>query len=361
MVFGTLTTLDILADNTTTVAQFGEQALVDAVRQASDLYNQAMQESVADFAVITSAAQLPYGTGGAMKMQRLDQFGSPDTQKIPAAGSLGIPLWLTGIAVQWNRHYVLNSRVNELLAQLDSAANADKREINLDFYRRLFTPTNTTGFYDSLETKLTYNLQALLNADSMAIPPGPTGTTFNAATHTHYLATASLTAASLTALIDTVVEHGVTGGMVVYINRAQEAAVRAMTGAGEFVAYVDARINPAVTATTANGALDVTNPADRAIGIFAGAEVWVKPLIPANYQLAFDRGAGSDKALAIRTRSGTLAGDPYQGGFGLFYEDDVHPLRARALGREYGVGVNSRHKAAVAYSANAVYATPVFS
>ncbi len=330
MVFGTLTTLDIHADNNSTVATFGEQALVNAVQQASNLYNQAMQESVADFAVITSAAQLPYGTGGAMKMQRLDQFGSPDTQKMAAGGSLGIPLWLTGIAVQWNRHYVLNSRVNELLAHLDRAANADKREINVDFYRRLFTPTNTTGFYDSLETKLTYNLQALLNADGMAIPPGPTGATFNAATHTHYLATATLTAASLTALIDTVVEHGVTGGMVVYINRAQEAAVRAMTGPGEFVAYVDARINPASTSQTANGFLDVTNPTDRAIGIFAGAEVHVKPLIPANYQLAFDRGAGSDKALAIRTRSGTLAGDPYQGGFGLFYEDDVHPLRARA-------------------------------
>lgn len=358
MVFGTLNTLDIFADNNQTIGQFGEQALSDAVAQAASLYNQAIQQTVSDFAVITAETQLPYGVGGAMKMQRLDQFGSPDVQKISAGGSLGLPLWLNGIAVQWNRHYVLNSLVRELLAQLDSAANADAKEITLDLYRRMFTPTNTLGYYDALQTKLTYTLQTLLNADGMGIPPGPTGTTFTAATHTHYLANASLTNAGLNALLDTVIEHGVSGGMVIYIARAQEAAVRVLP---DFTPYVDARINPAITTQTANGALDITNPADRAIGIFAGAEVQVKPLIPANYQLAFDRGAGSDKALAVRTRSGTLAGDPYQGGFGLFYEDDVHPLRARALGREYGVGVNVRHKAAVSYSGGASYVTPVFA
>lgn len=352
--FGTLTTLDDLRDNANTIAQFGEELLVDRVNTALQYHNQAMQQAIADFAVVTSKPMLPYGVGDDMEMQDLDEMGSPDVQKNEAGGNLGLPLRFQGIAVQWNRHFVINNTVGMALARLDNAAAADVRNVTRQIRRALMTPTNNLAYKDRLQTNLTLELRALLNGDGMAIPVGPNGETFDR-THTHYLGAASFTEAHLIALLETVLEHGVTGGMAIYINRAQEAALRAFAG---FTPYVDARINVPLTEQTARGDLDMNNPTDRSIGIFNGAEVSVKPWVPVNYQVVFDRGAGTDKAVGIRTRSGALAGDAYAGGFGLLYEDEVHPLRARALGREFGTGVINRHKAAAGFSGGATFVAP---
>lgn len=353
--FGTLTTLDQFQGNVQTIAQFGEDQLRDHVARALAIHNQAMQEAIADFAIVTDRSQMPYGLGDEMEMQELDQMGSPDVQKTVPAGALGLPLRFFGIAVQWNRHFVLNTSVGELLARLDAAASADVRNLVRQIRRALFRPTNTIGYLDLLQTRITYDLRALLNADGQGIPIGPNGESFTAATHTHYLAQAALSEVGLVAALDTVLEHGVSGGMAIYINRAQELAIRAFAG---FSPYVDARVNPAANDRTAVGALDTNNPTDRAIGVFNGAEVSTKPWVFPNYQVVFDRGGGTDKALAVRTRSGVLGGDAYAGGFGTLYEDDEHPLRARALGREFGVGVVGRHKAAINFSGGGTYVAP---
>ncbi|MDQ3540125.1 MAG: hypothetical protein M3440_05505, partial [Chloroflexota bacterium] len=339
-----------------TVALFGEDQLREHIDRALAIHNRALAEAIADFARVTDERQLPYGLGDDMEMQELDQMGSPDVQKTAPAGVLGLPLRFFGIAVQWNRHFMLNTTVGELLARLDAAASADVRNVTRQLRRALMLPTNTPGYFDILQSKLTYDIRALLNADGQPVPIGPNAETFNGATHTHYRAEAALSDAGLTGTLDTVLEHGVSGGMAIYINRAQEAAVRGFTAS--FTPYVDARINPSSTDRTANGGLDVTNPNDRALGIYNGAEVSTKPWVPANYQIIFDRGAGADKALGVRTRSGALGGDAYAGGFGILYEDDNHPLRAQALGREFGVGVVGRHKAAINFSAGATYVAP---
>lgn len=356
MAFGTLSTLDDLQTVEDSVEAFGEQNLVDRVNQALRIHNAAMQEAVADFAIVTNQRQLGYGAAGEMEMQELDQFGSPDTQKITAAGNLGLPLRFYGIAVQWTRHFVLNASVAQLLAQFDAAATADVRNLTRQIRRALLWPTNTIGYIDKLQTPiLTLDLRALLNGDGMTIPSGPNGETFDGATHTHYSAEAALTEAGLTAALDTVIEHGVQGGVTIYIARSDEAIIRAFTG---FERYVDQRVNPGANDSYATGGLDVNNPNDRAIGVFEGAEVVVKPWVPAQYQIVFERGAGTDKPLAIRTRSGNLAGT---GGFGTLYENDEFPLRARALGREFGVGVAQRHKAAVHFSGGGTYTAPILT
>lgn len=352
--FGTLTTLDQFQGNVQTIAQFSEDQLREHVDRSLAIHNEALREAVADFAIVTGERQLPYGLGDDMEMQELDQMGSPDVQKTVPAGALGLPLRFYGIAVQWNRHYILNTSVGELLARLDAAASADVRNVTRQVRRALFRPTNLLGYFDILQSKITYDVRALLNGDGQPIPIGPNAEIF-ATGHTHYLATTTFTEAGLAAVLDTVLEHGVSGGMAIYINRAQEAAIRAFGG---FTRYEDVRINPSANDRTAVGALDVTNPNDRAIGLFNGAEVWNKPWVPANYQLVFDRGAVTDKPLGVRTRSGALGGDAYAGGFGIIYEDDDHPLRAQALGREFGVGVVRRHKAAINFSGAATYTAP---
>lgn len=354
--YGTLTTLDDIRNLQDSINAFGEDQLAERIARSFNFHNSAMQEAVADFATLTSERQHGYGGGADIELQEMDQNGTPDAQKVAVEGNLGLPLRFFGAAVQWNRHFVVNTSVAKAIEQLDAAAAADVRNVTRQIRRALFTPTNNDTYQDRLQTPIIQlQLKALLNADGMGIPMGPNGETFDGSSHTHYVANASLTESFLSSLVDNVLEHGVSGGMAIYINRAQEATVRGFDG---FEGYVDARINTGANESYATGGLDVNNPADRAIGIFNGAEVWVKPWVPANYQVVFDRGAGVDKALGIRTRSGSMGGDAYSGGFGLLFEDDTFPLRARALGREFGVGVLNRHKAAVGYTGGAEYVMP---
>src|SRR5699024_8362567 len=148
-----------------------------------------MQEAIADFATTTSERELAYGGVGDMEMQELDQVGTPDAQKLEAAGNVGLPLRFYGVAVQWNRHYVINTSVADVLRQMDAGAAADARNVTRQIRRALFTPTNTLNYVDRLQTpNITLELRALLNADGMAIPNGPNGEEFDGDTVTHYFA-----------------------------------------------------------------------------------------------------------------------------------------------------------------------------
>jgi hypothetical protein len=193
-------------------------------------------------------------------------------------------------------------------------------------------------------------VKRLVNADGMAIPPGPNGETFVAATHTHYLGTATFAAADLTTLIETVIEHQNRGSALVYINRAQETTVRGFAG---FTPYTDARIVPATSAASARAPLDPNALYNRAVGIFGGAEIWTKPWMPANYAFAFL--AGVEKPLVKRVpNTGPV-------GFTVEADDEVHPLRARVLAEEFGYSVWNRTNGAVLQTNNATYTDPTIT
>lgn len=135
------------------------------------------------------------------------------------------------------------------------------------------------------------SVKAFVNADGAEMPVGPNGESFNPATHTHFLASTAFAAANLDALIDTVIEHYGAGMPVVEINQAQEQAVKGFTG---FAAYLDARIIAAPNVQRADGQLDPVNFNNRAIGVYRGAEIWVKSArIPANYLFCWVRGRRS--------------------------------------------------------------------
>lgn len=354
--YGTLTTLDKYINNGSSIAS-QEDTLATAVANALAVHNAVMDELVGTFADTTDQAQLSYGGDSDLELMVMDQNSAPDAQKSGEAISVGLPLRFYGVAVQWNNHFRLNTPAAQLVRIINSAAVADVRNLNRAIRRGLLGPTNTPAYRDILATGLTYALKALLNADGTEPPMGQNGETF-AGTHNHYLFSDGITAAGLSALVETVVEHGVEGGIVVYINRAQEAAIRALPG---FVPYVAAGVQPGANETVAMGTL-APDPTNRAIGLYDGAEIAVRNAIaPANYQIAVDTGAGATKALKIRTRSGNLGGGAYEGGFGTLYEDAHFPLRATALGREFGVGVHNRHKAAVNFSGSgaSAYVAPV--
>lgn len=348
MIYGTLSVSDLLATTQQSVAAVGEERVWQAIDDALRVHNQITQELLGSLVETSTDRQRRYGGPDAMVMDEIDEYGTPDAQKVAAGQTVGFPLRLYGISVQWTRKYFQNHTPAELAAQFTAAQDADVKAIQRELKRAIFRPTNTT-FVDRLVDNVSLGVKAFVNADSAPVPLGPMGDEFNGATHTHYLGTGSFVAADLTALIDTVVEHHNVGTPLVYINKAQEAAVRGFSG---FTAYLDARLLPASTAQTARGSLDMMNPQNRAIGVYGAAEIWVKPWVPASYLFAWVM--GGPRPLVMRQRPGGT-------GMVVAAEDEAHPLRARTLEREFGIGVWQRTNGAALYTGNATYAAPTIN
>lgn len=342
MPYGTLQVLDTLASTQQTVAAYGEDRAFQEIERAREIHNAQVRDMMAAFCEITTDRQRRYGSADAMHMDEIDEFGTPDAQKIAAGVTVGFPLRLFGTSVQWTRKYFQVATGRELAAQVMGVLDADLKLTQREIKRALFYPTNVS-FLDRLVDNVTLAIKRLVNADSASIPLGPNGESFDGSTHTHFLYTdsTSLAAADMAALITAVAEHVNSGMVVVGINTAQEAAVRGLTG---FSAYTDARLvlPGGYTTVTAGATLDLMNTGNRAIGVFGQAEIWVKPWIPSGYLAAW-LASGAEKALAMRERS------PGSGALQIAAEDENHPLRARTWDREFGVAVWNRTAAAVMY------------
>ncbi len=351
MAYGTLSILDTLASSQTTVAEYGEDRAFEQIQAALDAHNAQVNDMTGWLAETTPDRQRRYGSQDTMRMVELDEFGAPDAQKLSAGVTVGFPLRMSGIALQWTRSYLLRARTDELAAQVTGTLDADRLATIRDMKRALMISGNYT-FDDRLVDGVDLAVKRLVNADSASIPLGPNGESFDATTHTHYVARVStLAATDISAIIRNVAEHFSQGDTVLLINQASETAVRGFTS--NFTPYVDARIIPAQSAQVGRASLSVNNIYDRAIGIFDTAEVQVKPWVPANYMVAIQRGV--EKPLVRRIDP--IAGDGLQ----LVYEDERHPLRARAWERRQGFGVWNRVAAAVLYTGNTSYADPTIT
>jgi hypothetical protein len=340
--FGTLGVLDTLAATQQSIVDYGEDRAWSDIEAALTAHNRQMADMLGDLVERTTDRQRRYGTAASKTMQELDEFGRPQAQKVTAGSTVGFPLRLYGDALQWTRKFMqTGGSAVQLAAEMTAILDSDRRLTLYEIKRALFTPTNYT-FTDRLVDGVDLAVKALVNADSATIPLGPNGETFNGASHTHYLYTAgtSLAAADVSGLVSTVREHSTMGPIRLYINSANETAMRGLTG---FVAHIFGYIQRGGGATTdtTNQALDPSSPGDRSIGYFGEAEVFVKPWVPSGYVLAINTGNGM-MPLVMRTRPG-------QGDLQLVSDYDDHPLRARAYEREFGMGVWNRTTAAALF------------
>jgi hypothetical protein len=352
MPYGTLEILDTLAAQRTLIADYGEDKAFDAIAQYMAAWNRIVDEMLAELTEPTTDRLRRYGGVASVVMIRGDEFSRPEAQKATAGVNIGIPLEMYQTGLQWTRKYFQMHTVAELQGQVNAVRTADEVRIVTEIQRALFTPTNNLTYVDSLvdnASAITLPIRALLNGDGTAIPADPWGNTF-LTSHTHYVGTSALTASDLAALITLVQEHYNQGGIRVYINQGDEAAVRALTG---FQPIYDGRLTLANTLTYATGSLDIMNVYNRQIGIFGAAEIWVKPWVPLHYIFAFN--PGQRKPLALRTRPGV------QSGLQLVADNEQYPLRAQTFEREFGVAVQERANGAALYLSNATYAAPTLA
>lgn len=363
MPYGTLQIADAFLSNQQTVLNYGEQRLVDDLVNPSFIrHNNWVNQLRAKFCESGTDFLRSYGEVGGAENEEMNQQSRPDASKVDLPiVNIGFPVRRFGSSVQWTRDYLRVLSVGEFAKELEAHAQADRRRVFQQIKTAIFKPTNNLTYQDQLPSrrtnKIVLPLLAFYNADGQAVPAGPNGESFDG-THQHYVGRVggSLASSDIKTLINNVLEHNTEGVIELYINLAQEDAIRAMTGAGEFVPYVDARIHQSLTATYAIGdTLNVRNAADRTIGIFGAAEVIVKPWMPANYIAAID--VAGPKPLYFRIPED----DPSLGNFDIRAEDEKYPLRARTLARDFGVSVLSRGKGAVLYTGGTSYVQPTLT
>jgi hypothetical protein len=346
---GTYTLSDLRANRFQSVTDFGIDNINLILQRDLAAHNEIVGELMSELADRTTDKQRIYGASIDGDMVEVDELARSATKK-PAVGSgVGFPLKNYQYPVGWDERWIKRATVGELAERALAAETAHQKSLRREIKKALFLSTNYT-FRDINSAPIAdLAVKRLVNADSMAIPNAPDGTTFTASSHTHYLATATETAAGLTAAINTVIEHGFGERIITAINYADEAATRLLTG---FVPAQDFRVVPA--STTAH-TIETMNPGsyyNRFIGIFGAAEIWVKPWAIANYAFTWDA-ASPMKPLVFREDS--VAG--FQG-LRLAATLETYPLYAQYFEALFGLGVWNRTNGSVWYFANATFADP---
>lgn len=343
----------LLAARFTSAARFGLNNIAQILARDLDVHNTLMQQMFADFCDVSGDRQRIYGTSDSGQMNAADEFSRGPTQRPSIGVTVAFPLKLYQYQIGWTRKWLQTHTPADMAIAQQAAQKAHRRKVRAEIIRAFLVTANYT-WTDMLVDNIQLGVKRLLNADGAGIPEGPNGEVFNAATHTHYLANAGLTAAFANSVINTVVEHGLGGGMRVYINQADQAAWQGLAG---FTAYIDPRLTPGVNINQALGRrLDITRMDNRPIGIFGAAEIWLKPWMPASYFFAFD-GTTDAKPCVIRTRSGDMTADGLQ----IAAELDAYPLHAQYMETEFGVGVWNRMNGAAGYIGGGAWTDPVIA
>lgn len=344
MAFGTISLTDLYNTDSQSVVDYGEERLYEAIDVYAAAHNRMMEEQLSEYVEFRDGPDARLSGSGAndtMTAIEVDEFATVDRQKVQAGVPMGYPLRAHQVAIQWTRLYFENATPADIAAQTVAAMTADRVAVAKALRRAFYTPTNTTFTDRRWKDQASLPVKALINADSFPLPPDMHGNTFDTSTHTHYLAYATLNTTALSALIATVREHYQMGTVRVVINHAQASTVQNLSG---FEPVKDVRIVQARDTTYVDPsymALNTESIYDRMIGIYDGAEIWVKPWALAGYVLAYHRGDGARKVLRFRRRNAAA------GSFRLIFQDENHPLRSNLWEREFGIAPQERQGAAV--------------
>lgn len=346
---GTHDISSLLATNDVSVAEYGMDKTQDILVRDLAAHNMIVMAMLSELAERTGDRQRRYGVSTVGQMQEVDEYGPGSSQKNLPGSTVGFPLKKFTYPLAWTNDWFKMHTPADMAVAVIGAQTAHKARIQLDIKKALFESSNYTSV-DRFVDNIDLAVKRLANADGMTIPNGPNGETYDGATHTHYNANATLTAAAVTATINDVVEHGHGSMVKVGINLADETAFRALTG---FVAYADPRL--IYVATDVPGQrLDISRMDNRAIGIFGAAEVWVKSWVPANYLVVWAAGDGN-KPLVFREHPNAAFR-----GLRLAATFDAYPLYAEWMEAYHGVAVWTRTNGAVLRFNDAAYADPAF-
>jgi hypothetical protein len=349
---GTHVIADLDANRDVTVIEYGEDRVAAIIQAELDAHNRLVADMMQALAFVTNERLLRTGAGDGIVFEETDELARDRTQKPVAGQTVGLPLRRFSAAVGWDREYLLLATLGDIQKVMLKVQEGDLRGIQRAVKTALFSPTNYTFFDEYGQPQVELPVKALYNADGSAIGQDPYGETIDGATHTHYLANTALTSALVHSAVRTVIEHGYTEGVEIYVN---EANVAAFVGLPEFTAALGPLITAGANITTANVTNDGRTISNAVVGVWNGQHyVTTKPWIPAGYFSVVAAGQGEERRpLAFREHQQS----PLRG-LRTVGEIDIYPLRTRHLRRFFGVGIFNRAAASVATFTSGTYTAP---
>lgn len=391
--FGTLdrnNTLDALRVFNGTVIDYDRDLLTTQIAMILQAQNSLTAEQLSMFAEVSPERFIRQGAQATMAMEDVDFNGIPSAQKIFVTGSeQGWPLRRKAIGLQWSSEVLRAMPMSIFATQIAALLTADQVQVAKSLRNAIFYPTNRT-FIDRATDSYALPLKALLNADSVQPPPNAYGTVFAGATHTHYMYPTSgngdtITANSTTAwnnnasvadkanllgeVLQNLREHYTQGSAVILCSTTEAPYFTTRVNTSIIPGFAALEYNTSIIeqsitrdrASMALGSYDFQNTYNRFLGVFDGAEVWVKPWMPAGYLFAYD--PMQPKPVQIRipknqTPGTSVAGQNSLGGgdLRLVLEYDQFPLMAQAMVRDYGMAASSERWNGVAVYLNSASA-----
>lgn len=304
------------------------QRIVDTELAAHNARTQAM---IGQYAARVPSRDGVDATGQSLtgSMTEVDEYGRARTQRPPQLGATYFPLRRYQFAAGFTADFFRKRTGADVVAVLENAQAAHRRELVKQIRDRIFSPFNY-DFEDFLTDGKVFNVKAFYNNDGSVPPVSPNLTTF-AGTHNHYLGFTALDGAAMQAMINGVREHSDGAEVEVHISAIDEATVVALPG---FAVAQDVNVRVSVNQTVAVQTTDRSNLNSRYLGQYQGAAVYVKAWIFDHYGLAVDV---SDPALGIRHPD-----DVQDEGLRPIGSIATFPLQSEYWGAEFGIGVRRR-------------------
>lgn len=351
---GTHVIADLDQNRTATVVEYGEDKVNEIVQAELTAHNNLVNDMMAALATPTVERFMRSGAGQRFVFAETDELTRDRTQKTSEGQTLGLPLRRFTAAVGWDNEYLETATLGEIQRTLLRVQQGDLDNLQRAVKTALFSPTNYDFFDEYGTPQITLPVKGLHNADGYQIGNGPNGEVFNGATHTHYLANATLTEALVDNAVRTVVEHGYEQGVEIFINETNTAA---FAGLAKFTPALGPLVTPGGNITVANVTNDGSRLTNAVVGVWDGKYiVRTKQYIPASYFTVVAVGQGDEmRPLAFRQHQ-------REGKRGLQTAGEIrmYPLQTRYMRRYFGVGIFNRAAASVADFGSAAYRVPTF-
>jgi len=348
---GTMDMASLLANESIAASGEVDLAQVNDVLQADvAAHNAVLADALNEIAEPSTERLIGEGTSDAGQMVEGDENTRPPTQRPGGIVARGLPLKQFHYAIGWTRDWLEQHTVAEMARATQAAEKAHLKKVQAELKRAIFLSANYTHFDHLQAPNINLDVKRFWNGDGEEMPEGPYGEVFDGSTHSHFLATATLTTVGATAFVRTLIEHGYGQKVRAVIAQADETAWRALSG---FQAYPDPRFVLGSHANQMGQRVDITRLDNRAIGTYDAAEIWVKPWGTANYAFGYD--TEGPKPIAFRER--------VAGGRGLrsVAEIDLYPWQVKYYRAQFGFGVKVRGNGAVYQFSNASYQDPTIS
>lgn len=349
---GTYSLEDLLAQRFVPAAQFGFDNIARAIQAHLDWLNGQVADQMSLIAESSADVRRVYGGSESMQMKEVDELGVARTQKDSNGAEVDFPLRKFSISTGWTSDFIARATPADLAQKAIDVETAYVTRLRQELSAALFGKANYS-FVDWLGDGTTLAIKKLLNADGMAVPNAPDGTTF-AGTHQHYAGTtgAALAYTDIDAVIANVTEHGLTN-VQLFINAANVATLAALSGT-KFTALTLAVLAvPGRTSGTVDTQVVTDDPANKLVGYWAGYPVLTRSWVPSGYYMANALNAPM-KPIVHRLDKFTALN-----GMRMVFQLNAHPLTAQTFEAEIGFGAWGRHSAAILDGGNqTTYSNP---